>query len=103
MRLYAMAGERTAVLNQFELCRAILHEELGVAPATKTVALDHAVRNQIDPVAGLPHSETHSETGSENGSKTDRALDLTEVLQTLDHLAQQIAHLQQSVRRELAD
>ena len=103
MRLYAMAGERTAVLNQFELCRAILHEELGVAPATKTVALDHAVRNQIDPVAGLPHSETDSKNDSKNDSKTDRALDLTEVLQTLDHLAQQIAHLQQSVRRELAD
>ncbi len=39
MRLHALAGNRTAALRQFDLCRAMLADELGVEPAQSTVAL----------------------------------------------------------------
>ncbi|MCB0152922.1 MAG: bacterial transcriptional activator domain-containing protein, partial [Caldilineaceae bacterium] len=44
MRLHALAGNRTAALRQFELCRAMLADELGVEPAQSTVALYEHIR-----------------------------------------------------------
>jgi len=39
VRIYYMAGERTAALRQYERCVTLLQEELGVKPAKKTVEL----------------------------------------------------------------
>jgi predicted ATPase/DNA-binding SARP family transcriptional activator len=39
MRLLALRGQRNAALAQFERCRQTLADELGVEPATETVAL----------------------------------------------------------------
>jgi DNA-binding SARP family transcriptional activator len=39
MRLHYLAGDRTAALRQYEHCVHALAEELGVAPASRTVAL----------------------------------------------------------------
>jgi DNA-binding SARP family transcriptional activator len=39
VRIYYMAGERTAALRQYERCVTSLEEELGVKPAQKTVDL----------------------------------------------------------------
>jgi predicted ATPase/DNA-binding SARP family transcriptional activator/Tfp pilus assembly protein PilF len=39
MRLLALDGQRSAALVQYETCRRILAEELGVEPTTDTVAL----------------------------------------------------------------
>lgn len=39
MRLYAQSGQRSAALQQYEICRQILDAELGVEPTTQTVAL----------------------------------------------------------------
>lgn len=39
MTLLAMSGQRSAALAQFEICRRILDEELGVEPAEETVEL----------------------------------------------------------------
>jgi DNA-binding SARP family transcriptional activator len=36
MTLYAQAGQRAAALRQFDTCRQLLQEELGVAPSEKT-------------------------------------------------------------------
>ncbi len=45
MRLYYLAGDRTAALRQYEQCRASLDEELGVGPAERTVALCQQIRS----------------------------------------------------------
>jgi DNA-binding SARP family transcriptional activator len=39
MRLRYLAGDRTGALRQYEWCRAVLREELGVEPATSTERL----------------------------------------------------------------
>ncbi len=44
MRLLALSGQRPAALAQYELCRKVLVEELGVEPARETVALYEQVR-----------------------------------------------------------
>ncbi|MCB8979015.1 MAG: AAA family ATPase [Ardenticatenaceae bacterium] len=36
MQAYALAGDRAAALNQFEVCRTVLQNELGLEPAPET-------------------------------------------------------------------
>ena len=90
MCLYAMAGERTAVLNQYDLCRAILWEELGVEPAAQTVALYNTVRNQQIPPSDVTHQELHY------------AQHLTNLLRTLDQANQSMVQLRHNIRQELS-
>jgi len=44
MRLLAQTGDRAAALTQYEACRQILERELGVEPASATVALYEQIR-----------------------------------------------------------
>lgn len=44
MRLFAHRGQRSAALQQFENCRQILDEELGVEPTAETVTLHEQIR-----------------------------------------------------------
>jgi DNA-binding SARP family transcriptional activator len=44
MRLYSMAGDRTAALRQYERCVAALQEELDLKPAKRTVMLYEQIR-----------------------------------------------------------
>jgi predicted ATPase/DNA-binding SARP family transcriptional activator len=44
MRLLADAGQRSAALDQYETCRRLLANELGVAPAPETVLLAEQIR-----------------------------------------------------------
>lgn len=50
MRLYHLAGDRTAALRQYKRCVRALDEELGVGPARRTVELYQQIR--IDPSSG---------------------------------------------------
>lgn len=51
MRLLALSGDRTAAVKQYELCRAILADELGIEPAPETTHLhDLIVSGQITQV-----------------------------------------------------
>jgi hypothetical protein len=43
MQLHLMAGDRTAALRQFDMCRGALMDELGVPPEASTIRL----RDQI--------------------------------------------------------
>jgi DNA-binding SARP family transcriptional activator/predicted ATPase len=43
MMLLALSGQRSAALNQFEICRRLLADELGVEPNRDTVALHHRI------------------------------------------------------------
>ena len=44
MLVYALAGQRNAALRQYEECKRILDEELGVAPDARTQALMENIR-----------------------------------------------------------
>lgn len=55
MRLYCLAGDRTAALRQYERCAAVLDEELGVRPAKRTLVLYQQIRaDQLDGLAAAP-------------------------------------------------
>jgi DNA-binding SARP family transcriptional activator len=45
MRVLALNGQRGAALVQYETCRRLLAEELGVEPATETTRLYEQIRN----------------------------------------------------------
>jgi DNA-binding SARP family transcriptional activator len=48
MRVLALGGQRGAALAQYETCRHMLEEELGVEPAEETTALNEQIRtNQL--------------------------------------------------------
>jgi hypothetical protein len=44
MRLYALAGQHTAALRQYEACARLLDQELGLAPEPETEALYAAIK-----------------------------------------------------------
>lgn len=46
MRLLALSGQRGAALAQYETCRRLLAEELGVGPAADTTQLYHQIRDE---------------------------------------------------------
>ncbi|MBE9508874.1 MAG: tetratricopeptide repeat protein, partial [Chloroflexi bacterium] len=54
MRLLARSGQRGAALAQYETCRRILAEELGVEPTEETMALYGRIRNGASPFP--PHN-----------------------------------------------
>ena len=64
IELLAESGQRTAALKQYELCRQVLLEELGVEPEAETTTLFEAVRAgaavvpSIAPAHNLPPDPT---------------------------------------------
>ncbi|HNS50651.1 MAG TPA: BTAD domain-containing putative transcriptional regulator [Anaerolineae bacterium] len=52
MRLLALAGRRDAALAQYQVCRRVLAEELGVEPSTETARLYEQIRD--GKLAALP-------------------------------------------------
>jgi DNA-binding SARP family transcriptional activator len=46
MLIFALQGDRTAALAQYETCRRVLEEELGIEPSEKTHTLADRIRNQ---------------------------------------------------------
>jgi DNA-binding SARP family transcriptional activator len=55
MRLYALQGDRTAALRQYERCALALDEELGVRPVELTCTLYEHIK-QSDPASNLATS-----------------------------------------------
>jgi predicted ATPase/DNA-binding SARP family transcriptional activator len=53
MQLYALAGQRSAALRQYEECARVLDEEMGLEPAAETTALYEQIRAGAYP-AGEP-------------------------------------------------
>jgi len=47
MRALALGGQRNAALAQYEACRRVLAEELGVEPAPETTALHEQIRRGV--------------------------------------------------------
>ena len=46
MRLLALSGQRSAALAQYELCRRLLADELGIEPAAATVQLYEQIKGE---------------------------------------------------------
>jgi predicted ATPase/DNA-binding SARP family transcriptional activator len=60
--LYAMTGDRSAALRQFEHCVVVLERELGVSPLPETRAVYEAVRDGSAPQSGrFPVQQPRSE------------------------------------------
>ncbi|MGD2178227.1 MAG: BTAD domain-containing putative transcriptional regulator, partial [Anaerolineae bacterium] len=55
MRVLALSGQRGAALAQYETCRRLLAEELGVGPAPETTRLYEQIRDgELEPPPGAP-------------------------------------------------
>lgn len=62
MHALAVSGQRTAALNQYETCRRILNDELGIEPATETTTLyqqikDDKMTKRQEPALSLPKGD----------------------------------------------
>jgi len=57
MRLYYLAGDRTAALRQYDRCVEALRRELAVRPAARTITLYEQIREErfaVTPVPAIP-------------------------------------------------
>lgn len=94
MRLYYLAGNRSAALRQFDLCTKALGEELGVTPSQRTLVLRDQIRaDQLPPLS----------LASFNANSTPEATGVTplptsQVITELRALQTHLAGLQQEVR-----
>jgi DNA-binding SARP family transcriptional activator len=92
MRLYYLAGDRTAALRQYERCVQALTEELGVEPAERTVALYRRIRAaRPSPGPDLPILEA---AGADQPS-------LPQVVRSLKQMRGAVATLQRELQRQI--
>lgn len=54
MRLHVLSDERSAALAQYEQCRRVLAEELGVEPEAETTALYKQIRDETEDIPIAP-------------------------------------------------
>jgi DNA-binding SARP family transcriptional activator len=60
MQVFARSGQRTAALQQYERCQAILAEELGVEPSEATLLLYHSIRTGAVAVDETVTADAHA-------------------------------------------
>jgi predicted ATPase/DNA-binding SARP family transcriptional activator len=58
MRLLAISGQRSAALAQYERCRKLLDDELGIAPEAETIALYQSILDGRLSARDLPQPPT---------------------------------------------
>ncbi|HBY99335.1 MAG TPA: hypothetical protein DEP84_36260 [Chloroflexi bacterium] len=93
MRLYCLAGDRSAALRQFQRCAAALEDELGVTPSRRTMMLYEQIReDQLTPM--LPASPAPTTIPG------SAAASLSEVLSSLRQIEAALTDLQRQVQRE---
>ena len=92
MRLRYLAGDRTGALRQYERCRTILDEELGVGPARATQTLYDEIRAD----GAAPAAEPAAPPASAAPPAT-----LPERLDHVASLQQQIAGFQAHLQQEI--
>ncbi len=94
MRLYYLAGDRTAALRQYATCVAALKEELHVSPSERTLALYEQIRN--DRLVTSPPAPTVPAP-----RQGDAASGLPELIQHLKQLQVASANLHQQILQDL--
>ncbi len=92
MRLYYMAGDRSAALRQYERCVVALREELGVKPGRGTTVLYEQIRQDQFPIVPATSIQPASTTPQNP---------LDEVLRRLKQLQSGLGDLQQQVQEEI--
>jgi len=63
MEAQALTGDRSAALQSYEACRAMLATELGVEPMAETVALAERIQNLRLPINDLPQPDLETTKG----------------------------------------
>jgi DNA-binding SARP family transcriptional activator len=96
MRLYAIAGDRTAALRQYQLCRHTLAEELGVQPSRETVALYEQIR--ADTIKAVDDSYTIPALTSET-TRVGSSVGMAEMLKILGNLQEMAKNMQWQVEQ----
>jgi len=88
MRLYFLAGDRTAALRQFQRCATALKEELGVEPSARTLQLYEQIRTgrlrRPLPLGGRQAPREAGQVSTENIRRLD------EIAETLSGIPSQI-------------
>ena len=73
MRLYALAGQQSAALRQYDLCRQTLEEELGVEPQEETTDLYNEIQTESFVRLVRPRHNLPAQTTSFIGRETELA------------------------------
>lgn len=94
MRLHCLAGERAAALRQYDRCVEALHRELGVKPASRTVALYQQIR--VGQFTAAPES-SNARTGTTRSAHAG----WLEMVEELQELQEAVAELQDQVQDAL--
>ena len=72
MRTLALSGQRSAALKQYQACRRILADELGVEPVKKTTELFEQIRDGKHERPEFPRRKTSTETRGSSKSQPFR-------------------------------
>jgi two-component SAPR family response regulator len=92
MRLYALSGDRTSGLRQYDHCFVALRDELDVEPATRTRDLAAQIRaDQIPDSLARPISLAAVSSQDYQTSLLDVSMHLTQVRSELSDVAEQLA------------
>lgn len=69
MRLYALSGDRSGALRQYQRCVDALRDELGVEPAGRTTELFQRIRADVhpEPAMGTPVASMFGANGVDRG------------------------------------
>lgn len=94
MRLYYLAGDRTAALRQYERCAVALREELSVAPAERTVQLRALI------IADRPDELAQPPATVEAAARTT-ADPLPELLSRLRQFQTVLVNVQQQLQQQI--
>jgi len=92
MKLYYLAGDRTAALRQYQICLNTLADDLGVKPSGATTALYEQIR--ADSLEGMARAKASPELLSEGV-----AIGATEMLKFLGDLKDLMMSMQRQVER----
>lgn len=94
MRLYYLVGDRTAALRQYKRCCSALAEELDVRPSRQTELLYQLIRDDA-----LDHATSHTPILPQ--ATKDRSMQLTDLLNHLQHLQRVLSIAQNDVCRDI--
>jgi DNA-binding SARP family transcriptional activator len=90
MRLYYLAGDRTAALRQYNRCVAALEQELGVKPARWTVALYEQIRADQLPDPAQPEHLPESSPPLKSPARAEPWAHLSKLEALLAEFQQQV-------------
>jgi len=99
MRLYYLAGDRTAALHQYEACVNALREELNVEPAKSTIALYKKICAEQISRPMLAVEEANPHLAPSHVTELDTLHQLEQVQTALAHLQTQVAQLIQNLNQ----